>query len=81
MTESYRKMMPAGIATFVSFIVIIAVVILQGCSDPSLKPWHTEKLTEEFAVDKADEVKTFADYLALEDRLFRTTGPKNLRTK
>jgi alpha-beta hydrolase superfamily lysophospholipase len=76
MTESYRKMMPEGMAPFASFIVIVAVVILQGCNDPTLKPWHTQKFTEEFTVDKADEVKTFADYLALEDRLFEQLDQK-----
>ena len=91
MTESYRKMMSEDVATFASFIVMIAVVILQGCSNPSLQPWHTENLTEEFTVDKADEVKTFDDYLALENRLFeqlnqkiyaqRASGPDYLRDR
>ena len=76
MTESYGKMMPEGIDPFVSFIVIVAVVLLQGCNDPQLKPWHTQTFTEEFTVDKADEVRTFADYLALEDRLFEQLDQK-----
>ena len=76
MTESYRKRKPADSAPFASFIVIVAVVILQGCSGPPLKPWHTQKFTDEFTVDKADEVKTFADYLALEDRLFEQLDQK-----
>jgi len=46
------------------------LLLSQGCSGPPLRPWHTEKLTEEFTAEKADEVATFDDYLALEDRLF-----------
>ncbi len=42
----------------------------QGCSGPPLKPWHTEHLSAEFTAGKADDVRTFEDYLALEDRLF-----------
>jgi alpha-beta hydrolase superfamily lysophospholipase len=33
-------------------------------------------LTEEFTVEKADEIKTFSDYLALEDRLFKQLDEK-----
>jgi alpha-beta hydrolase superfamily lysophospholipase len=48
-----------------------ALLALQGCGGgAALKPWHTEKLTEEFGEDKTDEVKTFDEYLTLEDRLF-----------
>jgi alpha-beta hydrolase superfamily lysophospholipase len=42
----------------------------QGCSGPPLEPWHTEKLTAEFTEEMADEVRTFDDYIQLEDRLF-----------
>lgn len=54
-------------------VISIATIVLalQGCSSTQLKPWHTEKLTEEFKEYKADEVKTFDDYLQLEDRLFK----------
>ena len=44
--------------------------LLQGCASAPLEPWHTERLREEFTVAKADQVKTFADYVALEERLF-----------
>jgi hypothetical protein len=47
-----------------------AVVILPGCSSQPLEPWHTVTLTEEYRAAKADEVRTFDDYLRLEDRLF-----------
>jgi alpha-beta hydrolase superfamily lysophospholipase len=42
----------------------------QGCSGPPLETWHTEKLTAEFTADMADEIRTFADYRKLENRLF-----------
>jgi alpha-beta hydrolase superfamily lysophospholipase len=46
------------------------VVLLLGCSSQRLEPWHTEVLTEEYRAAKADEIRTFEDYLRLEDRLF-----------
>jgi alpha-beta hydrolase superfamily lysophospholipase len=52
---------------------LVTVALLSsalGCGAPSLEPWHTEKLTEEFTAAKADEVRTFDDYRQLEDRLF-----------
>lgn len=55
----------------VFFILSVAFVMpLTGCGSVPLHPWHTEKLTEEFTADRADEVQTFDDYRALEDRLF-----------
>jgi len=51
----------------------VLVLCLQACSSPTLKPWHTEKLTEEFTADMVEDgrVRNFDDYLALEDRLYR----------
>ncbi len=46
------------------------VLHILGCSNPPLKPWHNEKLTAEFTVEKLDEIRTFDDYRQLEDRLF-----------
>ncbi len=43
---------------------------LAGCSSLNLHPWHTERLTEEFTADRADEIQSFDDYRALENRLF-----------
>ena len=51
-------------------MTIAFLYFTQSGGDPSLEPWHTEKLTEEFTVAKADEVRTFEDYMRLEDRLF-----------
>jgi alpha-beta hydrolase superfamily lysophospholipase len=42
-----------------------------------LKPWHTEKLTEEFTERMlGDQVRSFDDYLALEQRLFKQLDEK-----
>jgi pimeloyl-ACP methyl ester carboxylesterase len=51
---------------------------IPGCSDDHpLKPWLTEALTEEFTADMAGgQVRTFEDYLALEQRLFRQLDDK-----
>lgn len=49
---------------------VVLWIVLQGCGGPNLEPWHTEELTEEFTAAKADEIRTFDDYLRLEDRLF-----------
>ena len=45
-------------------------LILPGCSSVALRPWHTERLTEEFTTARSDEIQSFDDYRALEDRLF-----------
>ncbi len=58
-------------------LVAIALFLsVQGCSGPPLKPWHTERLTEDFTVAKADEVRTFDDYRQLEARLFSQLDEK-----
>lgn len=51
-------------------LAAVFLMILQGCNSVPLEPWHTEKLSEEFTASKADEIRTFSDYLQLEDRLF-----------
>ena len=53
-----------------AMVAAAALVGFQGYSGPPLKPWHTEHLSAEFTARKADDVRTFDDYLALEDRLF-----------
>ena len=76
MIEPYRKLMTDSKTTFSCIMVAIIIVFLQGCSGKSLKPWHTEKLTEEYTQDKAKEVQSFNDYLQLEDRLFKQLDEK-----
>ena len=53
-----------------AIVAVAALVGFQGYNAPPLKPWHTEHLSAEFTARKADDVRTFDDYLALEDRLF-----------
>jgi hypothetical protein len=55
---------------FFSLMACTVIVMIQGCGGPSMKPWHTERLTEEFTADMTDEIQTFDDYRKLEDRLF-----------
>ncbi len=76
MIQVYRQLIACCKTTFTCFIAATIIFSLQSCSGKGLKPWHTEKLTEEFTQDKADEVQSFADYLALEDRLFKQLDEK-----
>lgn len=48
----------------------VMVVSIAGCGGQPLQPWHTVHLAEEFEANMADDVRDFAGYLALEDRLF-----------
>ena len=45
-------------------------LLAAGCYGPTLQPWHTAKLSEEFTAAKAHEVPNFEAYRRLEDRLF-----------
>ena len=52
---------------------MLAIAILfsvPACGDPPLGVWHTEKLTEEFTAETADNTRTLDDYRRLEDTLF-----------
>ena len=57
-------------------VLLLTTVVLQGCGGAQLKPWHTEKLNEEFTENKSEQVRTFDDYQALEERLFRQLDEK-----
>ena len=50
---------------------LAVLVLVQGCGTTPLEPWHTEDLTAEFTADRTDEIRTFEDYLRLEDEVFR----------
>jgi alpha-beta hydrolase superfamily lysophospholipase len=76
MTELNRKFVSQGTTSFFLSLTIVAILLLQGCDSATLHPWHTERLTEEFTEEKIDTVKTFDDYLALEDRLYRELNEK-----
>jgi alpha-beta hydrolase superfamily lysophospholipase len=60
----------------VSFLSAAVMIAGQGCSSPQLGPWHTENLTEEFTAAKAEEIRTFEDYLQLEDAVFQELDEK-----
>jgi alpha-beta hydrolase superfamily lysophospholipase len=56
---------------FVPVLVAWLLTGLAGCSDNRLEPWHTVRLEAEFDAGMVgDEVQTFEDYQALEERLF-----------
>jgi alpha-beta hydrolase superfamily lysophospholipase len=76
MTELFRYLLTGSKNTLFIISVAAMFVAVQGCSSTQLKPWHTEKLTEEFTEDKADEVQSFDDYLQLEDRLYKQLDEK-----
>lgn len=52
-------------------LLLSAALLTQACSTSELRPWHEVSLDAEFTLSKeGDEVRDFADYLALENRLF-----------
>ena len=51
-------------------LLVVAAAFLAACGGQPLEPWHTVKLGEEFDAGTADEIRTFEEYRALEDRLF-----------
>ena len=61
------KLLIAGVCGAVIAALIAVVLVLNN--RPDLSIWHTVKLDEEFSTDA--EVQAFAEYLALEDRLFK----------
>ncbi len=62
--DRLKKLYSAG-------VMLAAMLLLQACSSTPLQPWHTERLDEEFTVQKAEHINSLDDYLKLEDRLFR----------
>lgn len=60
-----------GYSALGALLALVAVYIWWVDGLPDLKPWHTARLDAEFTAADADEVRTLADYLALEERLFR----------
>ena len=59
--------LPRGVLVLMAGAIILHTL---GCGGPPLKPWHTERLTAEFTVRDAAEIRNFDDYRQLEDRLF-----------
>jgi len=52
-----------------ALVVLLTIVVLYLNNQADLQVWHLAELDEEFTADS--EVQTFAEYLALEERLFR----------
>lgn len=52
-----------------SALTLVVVFVMMMDARPELSLWHEVDLDEEFTVDS--DVSTFAEYLALEDRLFK----------
>jgi alpha-beta hydrolase superfamily lysophospholipase len=50
------------------FVILVAFFVMHLNGRPDLSLWHTARLDEEFRADSP--VKSFGDYLALENRLF-----------
>lgn len=53
-------------------LILIAYLMLclGGCDAPELMPWHTLILESEYGKDTAEDVRSFEDYLTLEDAVF-----------
>jgi alpha-beta hydrolase superfamily lysophospholipase len=49
---------------------VLTLILLQQKDRPELKPWHLAELEAEFTAADADRIRSLADYLRLEDRLF-----------
>jgi alpha-beta hydrolase superfamily lysophospholipase len=66
----------AGFVAGLAFVLLIAGLKGRSGGLP-LEYWHTEKLSEEFTADMTqDDVRSFNDYLQLEQRLFRQLDEK-----
>ncbi len=59
-----------GIAVLGFLAGIHVLYVLWALNGPPLQPWHEIELEAEFTSDQADQVRTLADYQALEARLF-----------
>jgi len=60
-----------GYSALGALIALVAVYFWWVNGLPDLQPWHTARLDAEFTAGDADEVRTLADYVVLEERLFK----------
>jgi alpha-beta hydrolase superfamily lysophospholipase len=60
----------AGLCVAVLLTLVLVFALQARARLAELEPWHRIALQEEFRADRADGPKTFAEYRALEDRLF-----------
>jgi len=72
MLRSTVRMLGLAIASalFGALLIALAFYIRFLRSGPELEAWHVARLEAEFTAANADEVRTIADYRALEARLF-----------
>lgn len=49
---------------------VLGLFVRKIRSGPCLEPWHTVQLEAEFKAGRSPEIRTFDDYLRLEDELF-----------
>ena len=75
--KSILKLLASGALGAVLVLLVVGVLYLER--RPDLKVWHEPLLTEEFTTES--QVASFADYLALEDRLFAQLQSRGLRRR
>ena len=81
-TTAHRDPRRRQVVAIVAGLALAVLVLgVPDCSDdPTLAPWHTQALTEEFTADMAGEqVRTLRDYLDLEERLFQELNEQIVR--
>jgi alpha-beta hydrolase superfamily lysophospholipase len=69
-TTISKKIRPRLTIKWLVIPVLLIAFCIVACGGQPLEPWHTARLSSEFTAKDIDEVRTFEDYLALEDRLF-----------
>jgi alpha-beta hydrolase superfamily lysophospholipase len=60
----------------ITLFACLVIMLGAGCSTTGSDPWRSARLSEEFSLRGAAEVRSFDDYLALEERLFRELDEK-----
>jgi pimeloyl-ACP methyl ester carboxylesterase len=70
----YRRPWVAAVSRGAWLLLVASLV--PGCAGFETGPWLDVRLAEEFSRDTAAQVRTFGDYLALEDRLFAELDAK-----
>jgi len=60
----------------IALLSSVCALFLAGCANTDPDPWRSAHLTEEFSLRDTPEVRSFKDYLALEDRLYQQLDEK-----
>jgi len=60
----------------IALLSSLCALFLAGCANTDPDPWRSERLTAEFSLRDTPEVRSFKDYLALEDRLYQQLDEK-----